>query len=38
MKFQDIEYYSLSEMMKKTEEIDRIKLCRINIVYDFILK
>lgn len=38
MKFQDIEYYSLSEMMKKTEEIDRMKLCPINIVYDFILK
>lgn len=38
MKLWDIEYYSLSEIMKKTEEIDRMKLYPINIIYDFILK
>lgn len=38
MKLWDIEYYSLSEIMKKTEEIDRMKLYPINITYDFILK
>lgn len=38
MKLWDIECYSLSEIMKKTEEIDRMKLCPINITYDFILK
>lgn len=38
MKLWDIEYYSLSEIMKKIEEIDRMKLCSINITYDLILK